>query len=101
MDIKDFIKKTLEDISTGVAESNKSQDNDTFRVSNEISFDLAVTASTEDSVKGEVSAKAGIKVLGVNGDIESQNRGSQQTASHIHFKVFRSSSKRNSSTVIL
>lgn len=89
MELKEFVSKSLQDISAGISAGNNNSNGDKYRVNSDIDFDLAVTASNETSLEGDITAKAGIKVLGINADIEAISKDTTKTVSRIHFKVQR------------
>lgn len=89
MELQEFVSKSLQDISAGIAAGNDNKNGDKYRVNSDIDFDLAVTVSNETSLEGDITAKAGIKVLGINADIEAISKDTTKTVSCIHFKVQR------------
>ncbi len=87
MNLEECVTETLQDLLTSIEAGNKNNRGITFKMPSEIKFDLAVTATQEDIINGKVQAKAGIKVLGVNADIEAIKKNGDQVISRVQFTV--------------
>jgi len=95
MELKDFIKKTLTEIASGVHEANNElktpQDNtDYFEVQahggkdeNYIIFDVAVSSSGKDSIEG----KGGVRVLDIGIGVQSGSESQKTNISRIKFFI--------------
>lgn len=98
MELKDFIERTITDISTGVSKaiSNVSDANDGNRVISpayvegvvnstpkDIKFDIAVTYVDEKNISGEGGIKINVCNLGANGEKKS----TKEVINRIQFEV--------------
>jgi hypothetical protein len=107
MELKEFITQTLRDIVTGIKEAQESKDigesvapnsigkipfspesgvfmtKNSSSVATVVRFDVAVTAESEKSGKGEGK----VRVFGFGGGVEGQLRSKDTTLSRIQFSV--------------
>jgi len=93
MELQEFIKKALVDVKNGVDDANKDlgEENTVFvlesyvdgRKAAYITFDIAVTASNENSESGK--GKLSVYMFGVEGNIN--NATTQQQTNRIQFQI--------------
>ena len=88
MDIEDFVKSTLEQITQAVSK-NDSGGNFKYHVDFKegIAFDLAVTVSENNKKESGVGGGAKISIVNVNGGKGSSSEQAKETSSRIKFKV--------------
>lgn len=94
MNLSDFIKATLVDVSMGVANANSEVDLDDgshglpFDITGEsIDFDIAVTVKSSAAASGEAGAGGIIEVLGVNLNAEINGETGHEKVSRIKFSI--------------
>jgi hypothetical protein len=93
MDLKNFIKNVLEDVTGALADMQAADPKHLFRIggdspgsasSQTIDFDIAISVSTTDTTKGEVGIKV-LEVLQGGGAVSSDYVNSK--VSRVKFKI--------------
>ena len=88
MEIKQFIKTTLDEIADSINNNSSNTNQEHFYLdSGGVDFDLAVLVSNRSSKNTKGSAKAGIKVAGIGGEFSNVEEGSSECISRIKFTV--------------
>ncbi len=87
MNLEECVTETIQDLLSSIESGNKNKSGITFKMPKEIKFDLAVAATQEDVIDGKVQAKAGIKVLGVNADVDAIKKNGNQVISRVQFTM--------------
>jgi hypothetical protein len=89
MELKDFISKTLSEISIGIREGNveSQKDNHSYVASQEIKVEFDVNVSSEDNSTTGGGGK--ITVAGIlNGSLNKESKTTNSNFSHIKFSLY-------------
>lgn len=89
MELKEFIKKTLEEIDSAIEEASVSGHVTVNNNSaNGISFDIGVVVAETNTVSGDVQAGLDLKVVKLGGTGEQQNSVSAEHVNRVKFNLF-------------
>lgn len=88
MDIEDFVKQVLSQITNSVNNNDSGGDiKYTVDYNSGVDFDLAVTTSKETSKDKGISGGLRVSVVGANASNLSTNKTSQEVTSRVKFNV--------------
>lgn len=87
MDIKEFVSNTLSQIVKSITDVDGVGRNGFYLANGGVTFDLAVTVTSENKINGKASGSLGIRMANAGGSVEQSNTQQNQAVSRVQFTI--------------